>query len=83
MRINKTGIAIKYHGTLKLLPNQLTLQDVSKHVDSNKVIANRNFFIHAPPLQKYHITKVKVCQSVCAKRNDSKTLLEHKEKSIP
>jgi len=46
-----TGMAIKFQGTLKLLPNKLTLQDENISTDINKVATNKIFFI---PIHTFH-----------------------------
>ena len=67
-RIN-TGIAIKYHGTSKWLPNQLTWQEDSIRAEISKSKETNIFFISSPPFWVYYSIKGRVCQSVCAKRN--------------
>ena len=51
-RIN-TGIAIKYHGTSKWLPNQLTWQEDSIRVEMSKSKEINIFFISSPPFWFY------------------------------
>ncbi len=55
-------MTIKYQGTLKLLPNQLTLQDENISIDVNKVVTNKIFFIPIHPFNRiiaYSLENVK------------------------
>ena len=56
--INKTntGMAIKYQGTSKWLPNQFTWQDESIRVEISKNKEINTFFIIAPPFWFYYST---------------------------
>ena len=51
-----TGIAIKYHGTSKWLPNQLTWQEDSIRVEISKSKEINIFFISSPPFWFYYST---------------------------
>ena len=60
-RIN-TGIAIKYHGTSKWLPNQLTWQEDSIRVEISKSKEINIFFTSSPPFWFHYITVFGVFQ---------------------
>ena len=62
-RIN-TGIAIKYHGRSKWLPNQLTWQEDSIRVEISKNTETNTFFIIAPPFWFHYSTVFGVFQAL-------------------
>ncbi len=71
-----TGMTIKYQGTLKLLPNQLTLQDENISIDVSKVVTNKIFFISIHPFTRiiaYSLKNVK-CFSAFFRRKLGKEL---------
>ena len=63
-RIN-TGIAIKYHGTSKWLPNQLTWQEDSIRAEISKSKEINIFFISSPPFWMYYIIIGGICKEWC------------------
>ena len=62
-----TGTTIKYHGTSRWLPNQLTRQEVSKRAEESKSKEKNAFFIITPPFLVYYSTFFGVFQDTRGK----------------